>query len=66
MSIVVLFGDYTTGLGKNNDVSGFNLKQLRLGYEYQEIPSLKAAVVLDISAFDNDTHTINFHLIMSE
>lgn len=64
--IIVLFGDYTAGLGKNNDVSGFNLTRSRLGYEYQAIPSLKATVVLDINAFDDDTRTVNFHYAMLE
>ena len=64
--IIVLFGDYTAGLGEANDVSGFNLTRSRLGYEYQAAASLKATVVLDINAFDNNTRTANFHYAMLE
>ena len=64
--IIVLFGDYTAGLGKANDVSGFNLTRSRLGYEYQATASLKATVVLDINAFDDNTRTANFHYAMLE
>ena len=64
--IIVLFGDYTAGLGKANDVSGFNLTRSRLGYNYQATASLKATVVLDINAFDNNTRTANFHYAMLE
>jgi len=64
--IIVLFGDYTAGLGKANDVSGFNLTRSRLGYEYQATASLRATVVLDINAFDDNTRTANFHYAMLE
>ena len=64
--IIVLFGDYTAGLGKANNVSGFNLTRSRLGYEYQATSSLKATVVLDINAFDDNTRTANFHYAMLE
>ena len=64
--IIVLFGDYTAGLGKANDISGFNLTRSRLGYEYQATSSLKATVVLDINAFDDNTRTANFHYAMLE
>lgn len=63
--IIVLFGDYTAGLGKANDVSGFNLTRSRFGYEYQATGSLKATVVLDINAL-NDARTVNFHYAMLE
>ena len=64
--IVVLFGDYTTGLGKASDVSGFNLTRSRLGYEYQTAGSLKATVVLDVNTLDDNTRTANFHYAMLE
>ena len=64
--IIVLFGDYTAGLGKANDVSGFNLTRSRLGYDYQATASLKATVVLDINVFDDNTRTANFHYAMLE
>ena len=64
--IIVLFSDYTAGLGNANDVSGFNLTRSRLGYAYQATSSLKATVVLDINAFDDDTRTANFHYAMLE
>ena len=64
--IIVLFSDYTAGLGKANDISGFNLTRSRLGYEYQTAASLKATVVLDINAFGDNTRTVNFHYAMLE
>ena len=63
--IIVLFSDYTAGLGKANDVSGFNLTRSRFGYQYQAAKSLKATVVLDVNSFEN-ARTVNFHYAMLE
>jgi len=63
--IVVLFGDYTAGLGKANDVSGFNLNRSRLGYQLQIGKPLRATVVLDVNSKEGD-RTVNFHYAMLE
>lgn len=64
--IIVLFGDYTAGLGTHNDVSGFNLTRSRLGYEYQVLKDLKATVVLDINTLHNGNRSTYFHYAMLE
>lgn len=63
--IVVIFADYTAGLGKANDVSGFNLNRSRLGYQLNIGNSLRATTVLDINA-NEGTRTVNFHYVMLE
>ncbi|KAA6350987.1 hypothetical protein EZS27_001684 [termite gut metagenome] len=63
--LIVLFGDYTTGLGKNNHEAGFNLTRSRMGYQYQVTPSLSAVSVLDVNAA-GDTRTVNFHYAFLE
>ncbi|WP_280748666.1 hypothetical protein [Parabacteroides sp. PF5-9] len=64
--IVVVFADYTAGLGKANDVSGFNLTRSRLGYQLQIGNALKATTVLDINANSEAIRTVNFHYVMLE
>jgi len=64
--IIVLFGDYTAGLGKANDISGFNLNRSRLGYQLNVGANLRATVVLDINADDDNSRTVNFHYAMLE
>lgn len=44
------FLDYSAGLGRANEKSGFDIKRALLGYNYQITPSLRAQLVIDGAA----------------
>lgn len=46
--IVTVFANYSAGIGKVNDVSGFNLERAYLGYDAKVAKNLSAKVVFDI------------------
>lgn len=46
--IVTVFANYSAGLGKVNNVSGFNLERAYLGYDTKVAKNLSAKVVFDI------------------
>jgi opacity protein-like surface antigen len=58
--IIVLFADYTRGMGSDSEVNGVSLTRSRLGYRYQATPSLSAVSVLDINATQNG-RGVGFH-----
>ena len=62
--VVIIFADYTAGLGKANNISGFNLTRARLGYEYQATSSLSAKIVIDIE--EGLKRSAFFHFAMLE
>ncbi|KAA6331457.1 hypothetical protein EZS27_019933 [termite gut metagenome] len=63
--ILVLFSDYTAGLGENKEATGFNLTRARMGYQYQATPSLSFTGALDMNS-NGDRRTINFHYAFLE
>ncbi|MDR2118429.1 MAG: hypothetical protein LBP25_02680 [Tannerellaceae bacterium] len=58
--IIVLFADYTAGIGSESQTPGFSLTRSRLGYSYQLTPSLSAVSVVDINATQNG-RGVHFH-----
>ncbi len=48
--IVTIFGNYSTGLGSANDVSGFALERCYLGYQFSVLDNLGGKVIFDIGS----------------